>query len=177
MIGRIWNPKRGRFSLLGGCVCWGESWGQKEGVSFLKRETWHVWLLGQSILELSVAQGVEDGHDLDLNINRDHLLIKEYLRTKFWSFWGKVFLSYQLHKVWEMDITIDLDPWPHLNINRDHLLIKDYILTKFEVSWAKPSWVISCTRLGETDIPTDMRKAICPSFFQEKHGCPRRQQS
>ena len=43
-------------------------------------------LLGQSVLELSVAQGVVDQHDLwptDLNINRDHLLIKDYLPTKF----------------------------------------------------------------------------------------------
>ena len=63
-------------------------------------------LLGQSIVELSVAQGEVDWHDLwpwpwptDLNINRGHLLIKDYLPTKFLSFWGKVFLSYQLHKV------------------------------------------------------------------------------
>ena len=48
------------------------------------------------------------------------------------------------------------DLWPtDLKINRDHLLIKDYLPTKFEASGAKPSWVISCTRLRETDIPTD----------------------
>ena len=45
-------------------------------------------LLGQSVVELSVAQGVGDRLDLDvrptdLNINRDHLLIKDYLPTKF----------------------------------------------------------------------------------------------
>ena len=45
-------------------------------------------LLGQSVLELSVAQGEVDWHDLwpwptDLNINRGHLLIKDYLPTKF----------------------------------------------------------------------------------------------
>ena len=45
-------------------------------------------LLGQSILELSVAEGVGDWHDLwpwpaDLSINRDHLLTKDYLPTKF----------------------------------------------------------------------------------------------
>ena len=56
-------------------------------------------LLGQRVLELSVAQGEVYWHDLwlwptDLNINRDHLLIKTYLPT-----WGKVYLSYQLHKV------------------------------------------------------------------------------
>ena len=43
-------------------------------------------LLRQSILELSVAQGEVNWHDLwptDLNINRGHLLIKDYLSTKF----------------------------------------------------------------------------------------------
>ena len=43
-------------------------------------------LLGQSVLELSVAQGEVDWHDLwptDLTINRDHLLIKDYLQTWF----------------------------------------------------------------------------------------------
>ena len=42
--------------------------------------------LGPRVLELSVAQGMGDQHDLwltDLNIKRDHLLIKDYLPTKF----------------------------------------------------------------------------------------------
>ena len=79
-------------------------------------------------------------------------------------------MSYQLHKVWETDMTFDLDLWPtDLNINRDHLLTKDYLPTKFEDSGAKRSWVISCTRLRDTDIPTDMCNAICPSFFEGGH--------
>ena len=45
-------------------------------------------LQGQSVPELSLAQGLRDWHDLwpwptDLTINRDHLLIKDYLPTKF----------------------------------------------------------------------------------------------
>ena len=43
-------------------------------------------VMGQSVLELSVAQGEVNWHDLwptDLNINRDHLLTKDYLPTKF----------------------------------------------------------------------------------------------
>ena len=43
-------------------------------------------LLGQSVRELSVAQGEVNWHDLwptDLKINRDHLLTKDYLPTKF----------------------------------------------------------------------------------------------
>ena len=42
--------------------------------------------MGQSVLELSVAQGEVDWHDLwptDLNINKGHLLIQDYLPTKF----------------------------------------------------------------------------------------------
>ena len=60
------------------------------GIIFSSRKIYlqSLKLLGQSLLELSVAQGVADGHDLwpwpsDLNINRDHLLIKDYLPTKF----------------------------------------------------------------------------------------------
>ena len=43
-------------------------------------------LRGQSVLELSVAQDLRDWHDLrpsELNINRDCLLIKNYLPIKF----------------------------------------------------------------------------------------------
>ena len=152
-------------------------------------------------------------YDLDLwptGLNMDHLLIKDYLPTKFeaseaghswvisctsygqstwpltltfdlltwisigiiyssrtiyrtyqvWSFWGRTFLSYQLHKLWTINMTFDLDLWPtDLNINRDHLLIKDYLpylpsLKLLGHSGAKYSRVISCTRLRETDIPT-----------------------
>ena len=114
-------------------------------------------LLRQGVPELSVAQGVEDQHDLlhtDLNINWDHLLIKDYLPTKFEAT-GARCSWVQLHKVWERDMTFDLDLWPtDLNIHKYHLLIKDYLPTTFEVSGAKPSWVISCARLRETDIPT-----------------------
>ena len=66
-------------------------------------------LLGQSVLELSVAQGEVnltgmtfdlDLWPTDLKINRDHLLTKDCLSTyQVWSFWGRAFLSYQLHKV------------------------------------------------------------------------------
>ena len=61
---------------------WGSSF-------YLGLSTYKVWkLVGQNIVELSVAQGKVDQHDLlpwptDLNINRDHLLILDYLPTKF----------------------------------------------------------------------------------------------
>ena len=56
----------------------------------------------------------------------------------------------------DLDLSPDFSP-TDLKINRDHLLMKDYLPTKFEASGAKPSWVISCTRLRETDIPTDLQ--------------------
>ena len=133
------------------------------------------------------------------------------------SSWDKAFLSYQLHKVWETNITFDLDPWPtDLNINRDHLLIKDYLPTKLKHLWqiilalsvaqgvgdqhdlwptdlnmnrdhaltkdylptkfadsgAKHSWVSSCIRLRDTDIPTDLPTCTSnmPSFFGRGGG-------
>ena len=185
-------------------------------------------ILGQSVLELSVAQGEVDWHDFDLNlwptdlnINRGHILIKDYLPTKFEAFWVP---SLKILGQSVLDLSVaqgevdwhDLWPWPtDLNINRGHLLMKDYLPTKFEdsgakrsrvisctrwsrlawpltltfdlltwisirviyssrTSWAKHSWVISCTRLRDTDIPTDiptdMCKAICPSFFKGGHN-------
>ena len=127
----------------------------------------------------------------DPNIKRDHLLILDYLPTKFeacwvishtryrrstwpltywneyqygsstqqglstyqvWSIWGKAFWSYQLHKVWAINMTFDL------NINRDHLLRLDYLPTKFEACRTKHCWVISCSRYRRsTDLwPTDL---------------------
>ena len=147
----------------------------------------------------------------DLNINRGHLLIKDYLTTKFEASGAKrswvISCTRWSRLAWPLILTFDLltwisigiiyssrtiylpslkllgqsvlelsvaqgevdwhDLWPtDLNINRGHLLIKDYWPTKSEVSWAKHSLVISCTRLRDTDIPTDMCKAICPSFFK-----------
>ena len=46
----------------------------------------------------------------DLKINRDHLLIKDYLPTKFEASGAKRFLSYQLQKVkgdWHTDWQTD----------------------------------------------------------------------
>ena len=83
----------------------------------------------------------------DLNIDRGHLFTKDFLPTKFWSFLGKAFLTYRLHKVSETDMTFDLHLWhTDLEINRDHILMKDYLPTKFEASGVKRSWLIGCTR-------------------------------
>ena len=115
----------------------------------------------QSVPELSIAQGLRDWHDLwpwPLTYQPDYQWgssTHQGLYTyQVWSFWGKVLLSYPLHKIWKTDMTFDLDLWPtDLTINRDHLLVKDYLPTKFEASGAKRSWVIRCTRFGRLTWP------------------------
>ena len=74
-------------------------------------------LVGQSIVELSVAQGIRDQHDLWPEYQLGSSTHQGLSTYQVWSFWGKVFLSYQF-----------------------------------------------CTRLRETDIPTDMCNVICPPF-------------
>ena len=116
-------------------------------------------LQGQSVPELSVAQGLIDWHDLwpwtywpDYQYGScTHQGLSTY---QVWSFWGKALLSYPLHKVWKTAMTFDLDLWPtDLTIDRDHLLIKDYLPTKFEASVAKRCWVIRCTRFERLTWP------------------------
>ena len=52
---------------------------------------------------------------------------------QIWSFWGKAFFSYQLHKVWAINITFYLDLWPtDLKINSDHQLILDCLLPRLK---------------------------------------------
>ena len=71
-------------------------------------------LLGQNVLELSVAQSEVDWHDLwptDLNINRDHLLIKDYLHvhvpTKFEASWAKHSWVIRCTRLRDTDILTD----------------------------------------------------------------------
>ena len=79
-------------------------------------------LLGQSVLELSVTQGVGEWHDLwlwplttDLNINRDHLLIKNYLPAKFEAFEAKrswvISCTRYGWSTWPLTLTFDLLTW------------------------------------------------------------------
>ena len=85
---------------------------------------------------------------------------------QIWSFWGKTFLRYPLHKVRETDMAFDLDLWPtSLNINSDHLLIKDYLPTKFEASTAKRSWVISCVWCWRSTWPMINRDHLLVTVY------------
>ena len=84
-------------------------------------------LLGQNILELSVAQGEVNWHafDLDLlpndlNMNRDHLLTKDYLPTKFEASGAKcswVISCTRWSKLaWPLTLTFDLLTWKSIEI-------------------------------------------------------------
>ena len=129
LLHRVWETDM-TFDLL--------TWISK-GIIYSSRTIYlpSLKLMGQSVLELSVAQGFGDWHNLwpwPLTYWPEYQYgssTHQWLSTyQVWSFWGKPFLSYPLHKVWETDMTFDLDLWPtDLNINRDHLLIKDYLPT------------------------------------------------
>ena len=80
-------------------------------------------LLGQSVVELSIAQGLEDWHDLwptNLTINRDHLLIKDYLPTKFEASGAKrcwVIRCTRFGRLtWPLTLTFDLLTWLSIGI-------------------------------------------------------------
>ena len=88
----------------------------------------------------------------ELNIN-NHLLIKDYLPTKFEASGAKCsWVTCCTRR--GRQFTFNLDLWPtDQNITMDDLLIKVYLPIMFEAFWAKCSWVISCTMLRDTDIP------------------------
>ena len=80
-------------------------------------------LLGQSVLELSVAQGEVDWHDLwptDLNINRGHVLIKDYLPTKFEASGTKrswvISCTRWSRLAWPLTLTFDLLTWISIGV-------------------------------------------------------------
>ena len=134
-------------------------------------------LLGQSVLELSVAQGEVDWHDLwpwptDLTIKRDHLLIKDYLPTKFEVSWGKrswvISCTRWSRLAWPLTLTFDLLTWLSIGI----IYSSRTIYLPSWSFWGKAFLSYQLHKVkgyrptGPTDIPTDMCKAICPSFFK-----------
>ena len=89
----------------------------------------------------------------DLNINSGHVLIKDYLPTKFEACGAKrswvISCTRWSRLAWLLTLTFDLLTW----ISRGHALIKDYLPTKFEACGAKRSWFISCTRWSRLAWP------------------------
>ena len=79
--------------------------------------------LGQSVLELSVAQGEVDLHDLwpsDLYGNRGHQLIQDYLPTKFEASGAKrswiISCTRWSRLAWPLTLTFDLLTWISIGV-------------------------------------------------------------
>ena len=68
---------------------------------------------------------------IDVNIDGEYVLIKDYLPTKFEASGAKCSWVFRCISRGRPIWPFDLDIWPtDLNINKDHL-IKDYLSTKF----------------------------------------------
>ena len=142
-------------------------------------------LMEHSVLELSVAQlwftNLNFDLDLwptDLVINRDHLLMKDYLPIKFEASGAKPIWVISCTRcgrpTWPLTLTFDLLTWILIGIIYSSKTIYIPSLKFPGQNSRKASWVISCTRLRETDKltdgPTDTCKEICPSFFEGGGG-------
>ena len=117
--------------------------------------SWTIYLLslklvGQSIVELSVTQGMTDQLDLwttDLNTNRVHVLIKDYPPTKFEASGAKCSWVISCTSLRETDIPTDRHTDQRtcamqyaLLFQRGHLYDKTHSFCKFlagDFYWAK----------------------------------------
>ena len=106
-------------------------------------------LQGQRVLELSVAQGMEDKNDLwptDLNINRDHLLIKDYLPTKFEVSVAKRSWVISCTRLRDTDIQTDRPTYQHVQSNMPYFFEEGH--NKFHLySYHNSEITVSVTRL------------------------------
>ena len=117
-------------------------------------------LVGQSVVELSVAQGLRDWHDLwpwpltYWPIYRDHLLIKDYLPTEFEAFGAKhcwVIRCTRFERLtWPLTLTFDLLTWLSIGIIYSS---RTMYLPSLKLVGAKRCWVIRCTRFGRLTWP------------------------
>ena len=132
-------------------------------------------VLRQIILELSVAQGEVNWHDLWPWPFR----IKDYLHTKFEASEAKhswvISCTRWINLAWPLTLTFDLQTWKSIGIiylPRIIYLPSLKLLGQsiLELSVAQGYGILTYrpTYLP-TDIPTDRCKAICPSFFKGGH--------
>ena len=103
----------------------------------------------------------------DLNINRDHLLIKDYLPTKFEASGAKrswvISCTRWSRLAWPLTLTFDLLTWISIGviyssrtIYLPSLKLLGQRVLELSVAQGKGDW--------RTDWPTDMCNAICPPF-------------
>ena len=128
--------------------------------------SWPIEFLVEKVLEVSVAQNLGDQHDLDfwptdLNISRDHLLINDYLLTKFEASVAK--------RSWvnpppliAQGVGDRNDSW-----SLTYRPVNQKVSFKFEASGSMYSWVIRCTKWRDTDqhTCTYMCKAYAPPLY------------
>ena len=174
------GPKR---SWLIGCTrCWRPTWPltltfdlltwKSIGIIYSWRTVYlpSLKLLGQSVLDLSYqlhkAWDTNMAYDLDLwptdlNINRDHLLIMEYLPTKFEASWAKCSWLISCTRcwwpTWPLTLTFDLLTWKSIGIIYSSrtiyvpslkLLGKSLLGLSVAQGWGRPTY-------RPTDGPTD----------------------
>ena len=115
-----WSRRAWRLTLTFDLLTW-----ISIGVIYSSRTIYlpSLKLLGQSVLDLSVAQGEVDWHYLwptDLNINRGHLLIKDYLPTKFEASGVKrswvISCKRWSRLAWPLTLTFDLLTWISIGV-------------------------------------------------------------
>ena len=102
----------------------------------------------------------------DLNINRGHLLIKDYLPTTLEASGAKcswvISCTRWSRLAWPLTLTFDLMTWISIGVFYSSRTI--YLPS---LKLLGHSWIISCTRLRDTDIPTDRHtcaKQYAPPF-------------
>ena len=117
---------------------------------------------------------------INLNINRHQIITKDYLYL-IWRFWDNEFLSYPFRKVWDTNMTFDLDlmSWisPGTYIATRTIYLPLLKLLKQTVH--RTSWFIFCIMLEytgkltyihtgrHTSPPTKMCKVVCPPSSKE----------
>ena len=116
----------------------------------------------------------------DLNINRGHLLIKKYLPTKFEASGTKcswvISCTRGSRLAWPLTLTFYLLTWISIGViySSRTIYLPSLKLLGQSVVELSVAQGLGLPTYRPTDIPTDMCKAICPSFFKGGHnkvGC------
>ena len=113
----------------------------------------------------------------DLDIDRGHLLIKDYLPTKFEASWAKrswvISCTRWSRLAWPLTLTFDLLIWISIGsiyssrtIYLPSLKILGKAFLSYQLHKVKGDRHTDRRTDRRTDRQTDMCKAICPSFFE-----------
>ena len=101
------------------------------------------------------------------DLTSDHLLIKDYLPTKFEASGAKRSWVISCTRCWRLTWSMTLGLLTWISIGIIYALRTLYLPTKFEVSEAKCPWVISCTRYGWSTRPLTLTFDLLTWIFIE----------